>query len=198
MTSVARVCSVEGCGGVHYGRGYCARHYQRARKGVPLAQPFHSRDGAQGCLVEKCDRPHSSKGYCRLHYSRWVAGRDMHEPGVYGLKGCSIPGCDRPHHQHTMCRRHSDQAKRYCLSVDQMVQFMSAPCQICGCDPAKPFIDHDHACCPGDRSCGDCVRGVLCQGCNLGLGAFKDDPSKLEAAKKYLLGESDKLDSDHE
>lgn len=27
-------------------------------------------------------------------------------------------------------------------------------------------VDHDHACCPTERSCGSCIRGVICRGCN--------------------------------
>jgi hypothetical protein len=30
-------------------------------------------------------------------------------------------------------------------------------------------IDHDHACCPGVKTCGNCIRGLLCRGCNLNL-----------------------------
>ena len=186
MTSVARVCSVEGCGAAHYGRGLCARHYQRMRKGVPLTAPFESRDGTQGCNVPNCDRKHSSKGYCRFHYTRWATGRDITAPSTYGFKGCSVLGCTREHYMRLMCRRHSDQAKRYGLTVERLVAIQDMPCEICGSELSKPFIDHDHSCCPGDTSCGDCVRGVLCQGCNLGLGAFRDDPARMTSAIQYL------------
>ena len=36
--------------------------------------------------------------------------------------------------------------------------------------PRAFHVDHDHACCPGKKTCGNCVRGLLCPNCNKNLG----------------------------
>jgi transposase len=63
-------------------------------------------------------------------------------------------------------------------------------CAICKKPPQgrRPLhVDHDHACCPTARkTCGRCVRGLLCNHCNRGLGAFMDDEDLLVAAVDYL------------
>jgi hypothetical protein len=63
-------------------------------------------------------------------------------------------------------------------------------CHSCGgpfATPTEAHVDHDHACCPARNvSCGRCVRGLLCTGCNTGIGSFADDPARLEAAIRYL------------
>lgn len=48
-------------------------------------------------------------------------------------------------------------------------------------------VDHDHTCCAGSRSCGKCVRGLLCSRCNPMIGMAKDDPKILAAAVDYLV-----------
>lgn len=50
-----------------------------------------------------------------------------------------------------------------------------------------PHVDHDHRCCPGRKSCGKCVRGLLCHRCNTALGLLKDDLGTLTAAMAYLV-----------
>jgi hypothetical protein len=47
-------------------------------------------------------------------------------------------------------------------------------------------VDHNHECCKGKKSCGKCVRGLICRSCNNGLGRFKDSPKLLKAAANYL------------
>jgi len=86
--------------------------------------------------------------------------------------------------------------RRYRLRLDTynaLLLKQGGKCAICGTtDPGdvragRFHIDHDHACCPGSRSCGECVRGLLCRGCNTALGNFGDDPDRLLAAAAYLM-----------
>lgn len=73
---------------------------------------------------------------------------------------------------------------------DAMFAAQDGRCAICRCaEPTGRWcIDHDHACCPGMRACGKCIRGILCNSCNSGLGHFADDPERLRAAIAYLGG----------
>lgn len=54
-------------------------------------------------------------------------------------------------------------------------------CYLCG-DPlveGKEHVDHDHRCCPDDRSCRACRRGLACGHCNVAVGMAGDDPARL-------------------
>lgn len=62
-------------------------------------------------------------------------------------------------------------------------------CAVCGVrDQSRlPFaVDHDHRCCKGRRSCGACVRGLICDLCNRGIGFLGDSKDRLIAAASYL------------
>jgi hypothetical protein len=61
-------------------------------------------------------------------------------------------------------------------------------CYLCAdeLDPAHTHVDHSHACCPDDRSCGRCIRGLACRWCNQGVGQFRDDPERMRRAATAL------------
>lgn len=48
-------------------------------------------------------------------------------------------------------------------------------------------VDHNHSCCPGSRSCGKCVRGLLCQNCNVALGFMGDNLERIDSMRQYLV-----------
>lgn len=59
-------------------------------------------------------------------------------------------------------------------------------CAICN-EPASPLsIDHDHSCCSGRRTCGNCIRGLLCRECNSAIGLFREDRRRIGNAIQYL------------
>lgn len=87
--------------------------------------------------------------------------------------------------------------KKYGLTEESYLALLATQlgkCAICGSsDPGKSgrraghpaalrapvfHVDHDHV--TGK------VRGLLCQGCNVGIGLLRDDPRLLAAAAAYL------------
>jgi hypothetical protein len=65
-------------------------------------------------------------------------------------------------------------------------------CAICFRPPRKLgrkhrlVIDHDHRCCNSIQSCGKCIRGLICQSCNVALGLMSDNPTNFRSAAQYL------------
>jgi hypothetical protein len=59
---------------------------------------------------------------------------------------------------------------------DRMLASQGGVCALCRSDLPKHHVggrfhfDHDHACCPGAVTCGKCIRGLVCGGCNRSLG----------------------------
>lgn len=77
-------------------------------------------------------------------------------------------------------------AQQYMEMLDQQ----NGGCAICGKTPEKNKkrlgIDHDHMCCPGYKSCGLCIRQLLCDSCNTGISRFRDNPLLLDKAASYI------------
>jgi len=78
---------------------------------------------------------------------------------------------------------------------NSMLEAQNHTCALCGRpefvisyqtnNVLKLAVDHDHSCCPGVRSCGKCVRGLLCMACNRAIGVIESS-SSLEKLIAYL------------
>lgn len=66
-------------------------------------------------------------------------------------------------------------------AVDRMLTDQGGECAICGKALKNYHIDHNHT--------TMVVRGLLCRGCNLGIGFFKESIGRLAAAIQYLEAE---------
>lgn len=82
-------------------------------------------------------------------------------------------------------RRYGVTRERY----DAMLLEQDNACAVCR-EPftnlIKPNVDHDHRCCPGKETCGKCVRGILCSGCNAFAGLIETRSSHHNAMFTYL------------
>ncbi|AMS02706.1 endonuclease VII [Gordonia phage Yvonnetastic] len=194
-------CSVEACDRQAKTRGMCRAHYLRvlrAEKGMrsqgDLSRPVGQR---QPCQIDGCTRPHSGHGYCQYHCRRMVHGFEPKirpEPKT-PTEECSVPGCGTVGTQGGgLCSKHYMWLYRYGLHPLEhawILEQQDGRCAICRSEFSEEnrmVIDHDHSCCSGGKSCGGCVRGILCFRCNWGLGSFMDNPQSLRMAADYLDG----------
>lgn len=78
--------------------------------------------------------------------------------------------------------------KRHKITEDkynELFDLYDGKCHSCKENDATS-VDHDHSCCSGQRSCGQCVRGLLCHYCNTALGLMKDSKSKIMLLAEYI------------
>lgn len=70
----------------------------------------------------------------------------------------------------------------------EMLESQNGVCAGCLNKPGnkKLAIDHDRSCCSGDKSCGECVRGLLCSNCNTAIGLLKENVATIERLVKYM------------
>lgn len=74
----------------------------------------------------------------------------------------------------------------YKLTPDEYDALIANGCEVCGTHE-NLAIDHDHNCCPGKKTCGKCIRGVLCRIHNLAEGYLQSDPNLAMALAAYML-----------
>jgi hypothetical protein len=131
---------------------------------------------------------------------RCACGRESVIP-TSTVKNTTSCGCDKSYAVRSgvsrrsslplSARRNKAHLKRtFGLTVDQFEKMrfgQNNRCAVCHEEfVVTPSVDHDHGCCAKTRSCGKCIRGLLCKRCNAGLGSVHDRIDLLESAILYL------------
>lgn len=185
-------CHVDGCGRPIYVSGVCRSHHRDRMAGsAPREIQERLKPASRTCSFPDCGRPHLAKGLCASHRHQMRIGIDLRPIRASGVGGdavCRAPECEgETVAQSSLCRVHRGQARSFSVSDERLLEMLTQPrCEICGDELTKRHIDHDHDCCPGSGSCGNCIRGVLCPPCNLMLGQARDNVAVLAGAIEYL------------
>lgn len=122
---------------------------------------------------------------------RWEAANKAHSAATRRARHAANPEKARAsrkrwYHKNREVTRRINRAKnlkRYGLSdaeYHRLLEAQGGVCAICACPPKKRRLSVDHC------HSADTVRGLLCDGCNIGLGCFQDSPDRLRAAVTYL------------
>ncbi len=166
------ICNVEDCAEFVARRQWCRRHYRLNRLyGTPTYDSqirFKTKiDNRTHKVCTKCQEDLSMERFARN--SKNLNGR-----GRYSR-------CDDCRRFYSLLNVYNVTRERYYSILEQQ----KGLCAICLKVPSKFFIDHDHKCCLRG-SCGKCIRGLLCPGCNSAIGNLSEDPEVFARALSYL------------
>ena len=192
---LSKDCSFTGCDKPATALELCSTHYSQMKRSGELTpiQPYRSSDevkygnesGEKQCVV--CEEWYQE--------SRFTPQDSGSSDGLKSeCKDCAKLRVNKYESSFSVDERRDRHLRlQYGKSLqwfDERLASQSGGCAICGSE--KPngrwwHVDHDHSCCPGVRSCGECVRGILCGSCNSGIGLLRDSPEVIYAAYEYLM-----------
>jgi hypothetical protein len=76
--------------------------------------------------------------------------------------------------------------RTYGLTPEAYADLTKDGCAVCG-STDNLRVDHDHSCCPGKKTCGNCIRGALCNNCNAAEGYLNSNPERVASLLAYVL-----------
>lgn len=188
----AQPCGFKDCERPVESAGHCQGHYMQLYRGQQL-KPLRNRlsprklePGGAQVLNElgdkRCSQCLEWKNVALFHRNRkTTTGLD------YTCKSCRSELYDGNGKSRGRSLR-----RKYGMSVDaydSLLESQGGVCCICQNPPRSGkslAVDHDHGCCPQEKTCGACVRGLLCFPCNTAIGHLEDSLERLNRAARYI------------
>lgn len=156
-----------GCTCGHHRKQACEPGCTCARHGAQAGRKYTEEQSAEA-LERKRAKNRDYMFHKRLNNPEWAKANDAKKASAESRKRWLLKS-------------------KYGMTLEQWdarIAAQSGRCYLCSdpLDPAHIHVDHSHACCPGSRSCGSCIRGLACRWCNQGIGQFRDDPERMRRA----------------
>jgi hypothetical protein len=134
----------------------------------------------------KADNSRGRKATCRLCYNENYRNYYKNNPEQYTKHRAYVKKNDLVYRKQLY--RHSLKEEKFL----ELLNMYDGKCHSCK-EEFATAIDHDHNCCPNsNKSCGECVRGILCNGCNTALGFLKDKSERIQNLDRYLIASKHK------
>ena len=159
-------------------------------------------DKAKKCDIKDCNVQHYARGYCRKHYARLMRngttvalttplGKDESRKYASTVDIYSKTGKKYTYKRSVTYNREIYLRHKFNITLEEYNEMAKNGCQICNdVTDINLHVDHDHKCCV-HGSCGKCVRGVVCNRCNLNIshfehGRIRQDNPHMKTIAKYL------------
>ena len=135
------------------------------------------------CSIKGCNKKYYAKEYCKTHYMRKSRNGTVESKyetyrsdKVYrsGAKAESL--------------MESRLKNKYGLTLKEFKERSKNGCEICHQQPEYTLhVDHDHSCCSGYKTCGVCVRGIICPSCNKAVADYEKGTLSEHYHKRKLI-----------
>jgi hypothetical protein len=166
-------------------KGLCNAHYKQDRyRGELLPLAYTKRKPAD--VLARDDQGRKRCSDC----GEWQKLTSYYKQNTLDGLAAICKHCYKKRYENT--RRDSDLRRKFGISLaerNEMLASQDYRCAACGVEePGRQDwgVDHDHSCCPGKQTRGDCIRGILCTRCNTVLGMVNDDQEALRGLLAYL------------
>lgn len=168
------------------------------------------------CKIDKCNKPVRARKLCSEHWNYEQYGKCINtcnQPASSSKGLChncrkrkGLPPKKRRDGKCSKCKNNLDQnarcsicrkkeqkrghlKRKYNIDLEtwELILFkQNNLCKICGLNSKRFVVDHDHSCCNKEKTCGKCIRGIICENCNRAIGLVKESSQTLINMINYL------------